>query len=46
MVCKFYAKVAGDKKKCLLRDVAITENGELLITDSKNRNIKVPLANV
>ncbi|KAF6029986.1 hypothetical protein EB796_011700 [Bugula neritina] len=41
MVCKFYAKVAGDKKKCLLRDVAITENGELLITDSKNRNIKV-----
>ncbi|KAF6021948.1 hypothetical protein EB796_019747 [Bugula neritina] len=43
MVCKFYAKVAGDKKKCLLRDVAITENGELLITDSKNRKYKESL---
>lgn len=41
LICKFYAKRPGDKKPCLLRDVAITENGEVLITDSKNRNIKV-----
>ena len=41
LICKFYAKQADDKKRCLLRDVAISDNGEVLITDSKNRNIKV-----
>lgn len=41
LICKFYAKQPSDKKKCLLRDVAITDNGEILITDSRNKNIKV-----
>lgn len=40
-ICKFYARQPGDKKKCLLRDVALTDDGQVLITDSKNRNIKV-----
>lgn len=41
MICKFYAKQESDKKRSLLRDVAISENGEVLITDSKNKNVKV-----
>lgn len=41
MVAKFYAKCASDTKPCLLRDVCVSESGQIFVTDGSNHKIKV-----